>query len=210
MWENGITVNECAKIHCEDPPREDHAIIFKIYDLHIPLQLHGIFSHFVTRKPDAESSMGVHEPLNCATEIYTLTPTRWNPHTDAYAMNEESIIDWEGNIKDRSHHDVKIVVNEIGDEYQNQYKISSIEVQYVDEILKIRSQQNNNNNMFQTNELSTISSILCPHLLTLMIEARTNLGSNAINIGAMNCYDEDYLDNGDDTSMENETPMIWA
>ena len=165
MWESGITVNECAKIHCEDPTREDHAIIFKGYDLHIPLQLHGIFSYFVTRKLDAESFMGAHEPLNCATEIYTLTPTRWNPHTDAYAMNEESIVDWEGNIKDRSHHDVKIVLDEIGDEYQNQYKISSIEVQYVDEILKIRSQQNNNNNMFQTNELSTISSILCPHYL---------------------------------------------
>ena len=210
MWENGITVNECAKIHCEDPTREDHAIIFKGYDLHIPLQLHGIFSYFVTRKLDTELSMGVHEPLNCATEIYTLTPTRWNPHTDAYAMNEESIVDWEGNIKDRSHHDVKIVLNEIGDEYQNQYKISSIEVQYVDEILKIQSQQNNNNNMFQTNELSTISLILCPHLLTLMIEARTNLGSDAINIGAMNCYDGDYLDNGDDTTMENETPMMMG
>ena len=59
------------------------------------------------------------------------------PHTDAYAMNEESIVDWEGNIMDRSHHDVNIVLDEIGNEYQNHYKISSIEVQYVDEILKV-------------------------------------------------------------------------
>ena len=210
MWENGITVNECAKIHCEDPTREDHAIIFKGYDLHIPLQLHGIFSYFVIRKLDAESSMGAHEPLNCATEIYSLTPMQWNPHTDAYAMNEESMAEWEGNIKDRSHHDVKIVLDEIGDEYQNQYKISSIEVQYVVEILKIRSQQNNNNNMCQTNELSTISSILCPHLLTSMLEARTNLRSDEVNIGAMNCCDGNYLDNGDDTTMENEIPMMMG
>ena len=76
MRENGITVNECAKIHCEDPTLEDHAIIFKGYDLCIPLQLHGIFSYFVTRKPDIESFVDAHEPLNCATEIYTLTPTR--------------------------------------------------------------------------------------------------------------------------------------
>ena len=48
MQENGIIVNECAKIHCEDPTREDHAIIFKGYDLCIPLQLHGIFSYFLT------------------------------------------------------------------------------------------------------------------------------------------------------------------
>ena len=79
MREKGIIVNECAKIHCGDPTREDHAIIFKGYDLRIPLQLHGIFSYFVTRKLDVESVMDAHKPLNCATEIYTLTPTRWNP-----------------------------------------------------------------------------------------------------------------------------------
>ena len=102
MQDNGIVVNECAKIHCEDPTREDHTIIFRGYDFRIPLQLHGIFSYFVTRKPDIQSLEGAHEPLNNVTEIYTLTPTRWNPHTDVYALNEESIIDWEGNIKDRS------------------------------------------------------------------------------------------------------------
>ena len=93
MWENGIIVNECAKIHCEDPTREDHAIIFKGYDLRILLQLHGIFSYFVTRKPDVELLEDAHKPLNYATEIYTMTPTRWNPHTDAYTLNEESIVD---------------------------------------------------------------------------------------------------------------------
>ena len=35
-----------------------------------------------------------------------------------------------------------------------------------------------------------------------MIKARTNLGSNAINISATNCYNGDYLDNSDD-----EIPM---
>ena len=41
-----------------------------------------------------------------------------------------------------------------------------------------------------------------------MIEAWTNLRSDAINIGTMNCYDEDYLDNGDNAIMENEIPMM--
>ena len=115
MWKNGIIVNECDKIHCEDPTREDHAIIFKGYDFRIPLQLHGIFSYFVTRKPDVESLEGAHEPPNYMTEIYTLTPTRWNPHTDVYALNEESIVDWEGNIKDRSHCHVQIVLDKISE-----------------------------------------------------------------------------------------------
>ena len=138
-----------------------------------------------------------------------LTPTKWNPHTDAYALNEESIVDWEGNIRERNHCDVKIVLDEIGDEYQNQYKISSMEAQHVDEVLKARS-QHNNNNMIKTSELSIISPALCPHLLTSMIEAWTNLGSDAINIGAMSCYDGNYLDNGDDAIKDDEIPMAMG
>ena len=39
-----------------------------------------------------------------------------------------------------------------------------------------------------------------------MIEVRTNLGYDAINIGAVNCYDGNYLDNGDDAIKEDEIP----
>ena len=39
-----------------------------------------------------------------------------------------------------------------------------------------------------------------------MIEVWLNLGSDAINIGAMNCYEESYLDNGDDAIVEDKTP----
>ena len=204
MRENGIVINECTKIHCEDPTREYHAIIFKGYDFHIPLQLHGILSYFITQKPDVESLEGAHEPLNNATEIYTLTPTRWNPHTDIYTLNEESIIDCEGNIKDKSHHDIKIVLEEIGDQYQSQYQVSSMEVKCVDEILKARTQHDDNNHCYRMSELSTISSVLCPHLLTSMIEEWLNLRSDAINIGAMNCYDDSYLDNCDDVLIDND------
>ena len=154
--------NTYAKIHCEDPAREDHAIIFKGYDLRITLQLHGIFSYFVTRKPNIESVVDEHKPLNCATEIYTLTPTKWNPHTDVYALNEESIVDWEGNIREWNHCNVKFVLDEIGDEYQSQYEISAMEALHEDKVLQSRSQYNNNN-MFKTNELSIISSALCPY-----------------------------------------------
>ena len=81
-----------------------------------------------------------------------------------------------------------------------------MEAQHVDEILKARS-QHNNNNVYKTSELSIISSALCPHLLISMIEAQTNLGSDAINIGAMNFYDGQYLDHGDDAIEEDEIPV---
>ena len=43
-----------------------------------------------------------------------------------------------------------------------------------------------------------------------MIEERLNLGSNAINIGAMNCYEESYLDNGDDAIVDDEAPTTMG
>ena len=197
MRENGIMVNECAKIHCEDPTRHDHAIIFKGYELCIPLRLHGVFSYFVTRKPDVELVLDMNEPSIYAKEIYTLTPTKWNPHTDAYALNEESIVDWGGNIKEKGRSDVKIVLDETGDEYQSRFEVSTMKALHMDKVIQSRSPCNNIN-IFKMNELSMISSILCPYRLTSMVEARTNLRSDAINIGATNCYNEDYLDNNDD------------
>ena len=202
MRENGIMVNECAKIHCEDPTRHDHAIIFKGYDLCIPLRLHGVFSYFITRKPDAELTLDMDEPSIYAKEIYTLTPSKWNPHTDAYALNEESIVDWEGNIKEKDRSDMKIVLDEIGDEYQSPYGVSTMEALHMDKVIQSCSRCNNINT-FKMDELSAISSVLCPYCFTSMVEARTNLGADAINIGATNCYNGDYLENNDDELLEN-------
>jgi hypothetical protein len=27
-------------------------------------------------------------------DVYFITPTRWDPHNDAYAFNEEAMLDW--------------------------------------------------------------------------------------------------------------------
>ena len=76
MRENGIMVNECAKIHCEDPTQHDHSIIFKGYDLCIPLKLHGVLSYFTMRKPAAELALEMEEPPIYAKVIYALTPSK--------------------------------------------------------------------------------------------------------------------------------------
>ena len=34
-------------------------------------------------------------------DVYMLTPTTWNPHSDHYAYNEENMLDWEGNMKEK-------------------------------------------------------------------------------------------------------------
>ena len=36
--------------------------------------------------------------LQDGNDRYILTPKIWKPHSDTYAMDEESMIDWEGNM----------------------------------------------------------------------------------------------------------------
>ena len=81
-----------------------------------------------------------------------------------------------------------------------------MEVKHVDEILKAQTQQDNNNHWHQAHELLAISSMLCPHLLTSMIEEWLNLGSDAVNIGAMNGHDGNYLDKYDDALVDDDAP----
>lgn len=94
MREAGLIVNDTAKIHRENPTIDDHTIIIpKENNLHIPLQLNGIFSFFHTRCP-TEDEIG-----HCENIIF-LTPDSesWDPYSSHYAENEASMLDWEGNM----------------------------------------------------------------------------------------------------------------
>ena len=96
---NGVTINDVPKIHKDDPTVNDHAITFMEMGFRIPLSLWGIFSYFPTSKP-------THDDLINPTEVYILSTATWNPHSDAYSTNEESMLDWEGNMqqkKDSQH-----------------------------------------------------------------------------------------------------------
>ena len=76
LREAGIQINEVPKIHVTSPTEEHHAIIFKEENFRIPLTLHGTFSYFPTSKPTTQE---LEEPE----DVYVLTPTTWNPHSDA-------------------------------------------------------------------------------------------------------------------------------
>ena len=105
----GVTVNDVPKIHKEDPTVDYHAITFVETGFRIPLSLWGIFSYFPTSKP-------THDDLLSLNEVYILSPATWNPHSDAYSANEESMLDWEGNMqpkKDRQH---RIVLDDVEDD----------------------------------------------------------------------------------------------
>ena len=109
LREMGVAVNDVPKIHKEDPTVDDHAITFLETGFQIPLSLWGIFSYFPTSKP-------THDSLLNPNEVYILSPATWNPHSDAYLTNEESMLDWEGKMqpnRDRQH---RIVLDNVEDD----------------------------------------------------------------------------------------------
>ena len=108
LREIGVTVNDVPKIHKEDPTVDDHAITFAETRFRIALSLWGIFSYFPTSKL-------THDDLLNLNEVYILSPANWNPHSDAYSANKESMLDLEGNMqlkKDRQH---RIVLDNVED-----------------------------------------------------------------------------------------------
>ena len=110
LREMGVTVNDVPKIHKEDPTVDDHAITFAETGFRIPLSLWGIFSYFHTSKP-------THDDLLNPNEVYILSPATWNPHSDAYSANEESMLDWEGNMQPKKDHQHRIVIDDVEDNF---------------------------------------------------------------------------------------------
>ena len=91
----GLTVNEKAKIHCEEgtATEEDHTIQEESTGLFIPLQLRSIFSYFPSRKPnnsDLDDSV-----------VVAITPDgpTWDAYDPAFADNERSMTNFRGQIR---------------------------------------------------------------------------------------------------------------
>ena len=92
MREGGLIVNDIPKMHCQDPCIHDHCISFKDIDLKIPMQLNGIFSYFLSRKP-------LPSELYDKDKVF-ITPdaSEWNPHCPSYSHNESILTNYEGDI----------------------------------------------------------------------------------------------------------------
>ena len=111
LREAGLEVNDVPKIQVKDPDVRDHSIWFPAAQFRIPLGLWGVFSYFPTRKPTWNELQETEE------NVLFLTPDghTWDPHSDAYARNEESMLDWEGDMvqpKDR----LRILVEDLPEE----------------------------------------------------------------------------------------------
>ena len=183
LREAGIHINEVPKIHVTSHTEEHHAITFQETNFRIPPTLHGTFSYFPTSKP---STQELEEPE----DVYVLTPTTWNPHSDAYVINEESMLDWEGNMKHEKDHEKRVVLEDIP---SDDTMISSLALCEKEQIAV------SSYFVDQDEDINANYGFEDEHQLYQALNMRNEHGKFAVNIGATNILDQPYLDDDDDS-----------
>ena len=105
LREDGLTVNDTARIHLNKPSIDDHAIIPPNSYLRIPLHLHGTFSCFSKLMPTLD------DILDTASQVVGSTPegSSWNPQCSSYQFNEEAHIYYYGNLTQPHHRTPHII-----------------------------------------------------------------------------------------------------
>ena len=196
MQEVGVAVNDKPKIHAEDPTANDHVLIFKETGFWIPLSIHGIFSFFPTTKPTIKE-------LQVGHNVYLLTPECWNPHTDAYSVNEASMLDWEGNMPERTEWTNKIVLDEVNSDMdESHFTISTTEARRIDKICmaneRATAEMGGQNKVPKECDqvaivLGEISSMLDALTLDGLLRRRVDLASDEGIIGATTAIEEEFL-----------------
>ena len=95
LREEGLICNERPLIHSFPPKKEDHSIIDSKLNLHICLELDGVFLKFESRAP---TNSDLHESDNV--EVVSITPPRfcWDPNSCHYGENEAALRNMEGEI----------------------------------------------------------------------------------------------------------------
>ena len=128
--EAGIELHDTPKIQVKDPSVNDHSLYFPSAQVRIPLQLWGIFSYFPSKKPTSQI-------LNDCEDIFMLTPSNWDPHEPAYKLNEESMLDWDGNIVSKEHrHQILLADIDQNEHMVSSATISAVETRLIDKVLE--------------------------------------------------------------------------
>ena len=110
-----------------NPTAEDYAIIFPETVFRIPMMLWGIFSYFPAMKLTVDA-------LQAGNDVYNLAPTTWNPHMDVLASSEDSMLDWDGSIKEKREWVSQVVLEDVDDHIDaSSLIISAIEMKTIDE-----------------------------------------------------------------------------
>ena len=196
LREMGVAVNDVPKIHKEDPTVDDHAITFLETGFRIPLSLWGIFSYFPTSKP-------THDNLLNPNEVYVLSPATWNPHSDAYSTNEESMLDWEGNMQPKRDRQHQIVLDDVEDDVNMvaSLSITPLEQEAIDLHLIEDDEQSDKMGIsfiprpgdYISSTLGSISNMLVDLDLSNHMCEKERDGQIAASIGSTNTLQSQYI-----------------
>ena len=93
LREAGWKVNDVPRVHCEDPGNDDHCLILpgvaKIY-----MTLRSTFSGFESYAPTIKEVEDAYEKG----EILVMSPERWDPSSDVFEDNEDSLTNYDGSV----------------------------------------------------------------------------------------------------------------
>ena len=177
---------------------EDHAIIFPKTGFRIPMMLWGIFSYFPTMKSTVDALQARHN-------VYILTPTTWNPHMDVHGTNEDSTLDWEGNIKEKRKWASQVVLEDVDDHIDaSSLIISVIEKKAIDEEMMHHECEEEetikyNPPLIDMSVIAGILTALDENIFSRMLTECGQLSREKMIIGATTANDSPYLvDDPDD------------
>ena len=210
MREAGIEVNDVPKIKVKDPTADHHAIIFKDQEFRIPLALWGVFSYFRSRKPNHDDMVGTEN-------VFLLTPTTWNPHSDAYARNEEAMVDYEGNIKAPKDRTKELILAEVDEDtvMASNLQVCSVMNNEIDKVIIDSLSVNVDDNIISqfspipweadetSANLANISCIYSDQLLVERLEERAAMGRFQMSIGSTDVGPTDYSETRDERVPDN-------
>ena len=103
----GLEVNECDKFLAKKPNISHHSVYFTEERRRILLSLTGITSYIPSRSPTG------HELDEL--DILELTPQveQWDPHSHSYRDQEDSMLDYKGEMRQQQNDERKFIVSSI-------------------------------------------------------------------------------------------------
>ena len=92
----GIEVNECPKFLAKAPTIEHHSVYFPEEDKRFPLKLHGMISYIPVYMPIYNEMISIEAVLELTPKV-----NKWDPHDDCYEQQEESMLTFSSELKER-------------------------------------------------------------------------------------------------------------
>ena len=156
------------------------------------MMLWGIFTYFPKMKLTVDA-------LQAGNDVYILTPTTWDPHTDIHATNEDCMLDWEGNIKEKREWTSQVALEDVDDHINtSSLVISAVEMKAIDdEMMHCECEEEETIKYslpwIDMSVIPGILTVLNENVFSQMLTESGQLSREKMIIGATTANDSPYL-----------------